>query len=121
MFKPKTRTNSDTMSVIKPSINDLQGLKQLMFGSIFNVLLIFLPLAFYSYFAEWRAEMVFGFNFLAMIPLAAILGQSTECCAAHLGEVAGGLLNATFGNAVEVQFIYMFPQCLHVCYGHLFD
>ena len=107
MFAPKTRTNTETMSVLKPTINDVQGLKELLFGSPFNVLLVFLPLAFWSYFAEWRAEMVFGFNFLAMIPLAAILGQSTECCASHLGQVAGGLLNATFGNAVELVVMMM--------------
>ena len=107
MFKPKTRTITDTMSVLKPTINDLQGLKELMFGSFVNVLLLFLPLGFYSYFAEWRAELVFAFNFLAMIPLAAILGQSTECCASHLGQIAGGLLNATFGNAVEMVVMIM--------------
>jgi len=30
------------------------------------------------------------------------LGDATECLADHLGETIGGLLNATFGNAVEV-------------------
>ena len=37
-----------------------------------------------------------------MIPLASILGDATECLAEHLSETVGGLLNATFGNAVEI-------------------
>jgi Ca2+:H+ antiporter len=37
-----------------------------------------------------------------MIPLASILGDFTEIVAAHTNEVIGGLVNATFGNAVEV-------------------
>jgi Ca2+:H+ antiporter len=37
-----------------------------------------------------------------MIPLASVLGDFTEEVAAHTNEVIGGLVNATFGNAVEV-------------------
>jgi Ca2+:H+ antiporter len=37
-----------------------------------------------------------------MIPLAAILGEVTEILAMHTSQTIGGLLNATFGNAVEV-------------------
>jgi Ca2+:H+ antiporter len=37
-----------------------------------------------------------------MIPLAAILGDFTEEAALHTNDTIGGLLNATFGNAVEV-------------------
>src|SRR5438094_420082 len=38
----------------------------------------------------------------AIIPLAGILGEATEELAAHVGPAAGGLLNATFGNAGEL-------------------
>lgn len=41
-------------------------------------------------------------NFLAIIPLAAILSFATEELALYIGEVLGGLLNASFGNAVEL-------------------
>lgn len=37
-------------------------------------------------------------NFLALIPLALLLGDVTEDLAVRLGDTVGGLLNATFGN-----------------------
>lgn len=86
---------------------DIDGLKELFFGSYFNILLVAVPFAFASYYAGWSPQLVFACNFLAMIPLASILGQSTECCASHLGDIAGGLLNATFGNAVEIVVMVM--------------
>ncbi len=39
---------------------------------------------------------------VAIIPLAAMMGRSTETIAAHAGARLGGLLSATFGNAVEL-------------------
>ena len=39
---------------------------------------------------------------LAVIPLAGWMGRATEELAEHLGQGAGGLLNATFGNAAEL-------------------
>ena len=39
---------------------------------------------------------------LAIIPLAAWMGRSTEHLAKHLGSGVGSLLNATFGNAAEL-------------------
>lgn len=45
---------------------------------------------------------VFAINFFAIIPLAAVLSNATEDISAKLGEQLGGLLNATFGNAVEL-------------------
>merc|ERR1740138_1767101 len=45
---------------------------------------------------------MFSFNFFAIIPLASILGAATENLASHTGQLVGGLLNATFGNAVEM-------------------
>src|SRR2546425_10463273 len=39
---------------------------------------------------------------LAVVPLAAELGAASEVLAARTGPAAGGLLNATFGNAAEL-------------------
>ena len=39
---------------------------------------------------------------LAIVPLAAWLGRTTERLAEHTGAGVGGLLNATFGNAAEM-------------------
>lgn len=38
----------------------------------------------------------------SLIPLAALIGFATEDLAARVGNIAGGLLNATFGNAPEI-------------------
>ena len=45
---------------------------------------------------------VFGFAALSCIALSYRLGQATESLGARLGPIAGGLLNATFGNAAEL-------------------
>lgn len=50
----------------------------------------------------WGATAVFTINFFAIIPLAAVLSFATEEISIKLGETMGGLLNATFGNAVEL-------------------
>jgi Ca2+:H+ antiporter len=39
---------------------------------------------------------------LAMIPMAGLIGESTESIAASLGPRLSGLMNATFGNAAEL-------------------
>ena len=50
----------------------------------------------------WSAEAIFTINFFAIIPLAAVLSFATEEISKKMGETLGGLLNATFGNAVEL-------------------
>ncbi|MCL6445270.1 MAG: calcium/proton exchanger [Alicyclobacillus sp.] len=47
-------------------------------------------------------SLVFVSSCFAIIPLAAVMGRSTESIAAHAGPRIGGLLSATFGNAVEL-------------------
>eukprot|EP01083_Nonionella_stella_P067911 179952_1 len=81
---------------------DLHQTRRLITGSWINLLLVFVPFGIIAHFEEWSAGLTFFLNFLGMIPLASILGDATECLAEHLGETIGGLLNATFGNAVEV-------------------
>ena len=41
-------------------------------------------------------------NFFALLPLALVLGEVTEDLALRFGDIVGGLLNATFGNVVEL-------------------
>ncbi|KAK6438187.1 Vacuolar calcium ion transporter [Oleoguttula sp. CCFEE 5521] len=45
---------------------------------------------------------VFAVNFFAIVPLAALLSFATEELSVKLGQTLGGLMNATFGNAVEL-------------------
>ncbi|KAI7908073.1 calcium/proton exchanger [Cokeromyces recurvatus] len=51
---------------------------------------------------ESSPTVVFTLNFIAIIPLARLLGFATEEIALRSGSTIGALLNATFGNAVEL-------------------
>lgn len=51
---------------------------------------------------NWSASWVFSLNFFAIMPLAGVLSFATEEIAHHAGETLGGLINASFGNAVEL-------------------
>ena len=67
-----------------------------------NVLLVFVPLGIVAGATGWDPTAVFVLNFLAIIPLASLLSFATEEVSVRLGQTLGGLLNATFGNAVEL-------------------
>ena len=67
-----------------------------------NVLLVFVPLGIIAGILRWNPTAVFILNFLAIIPLAALLSFATEELSVKLGQTLGGLMNATFGNAVEL-------------------
>jgi len=79
----------------------LEELKNMFTENKINVLLVFLPFAYVSHAQQWNDSYIFILNFLAMVPLASMLGVFTEELAAHTNDVIGGLINATFGNAVE--------------------
>nr|CAG8464485.1 14113_t:CDS:2 [Entrophospora candida]CAG8484962.1 6675_t:CDS:2 [Entrophospora candida] len=70
--------------------------------SSLNFLLIFLPLGFLAKSFDLSDTYIFTFNFLAIIPLSKLLGFATEDISLRVGQTLGGLLNATFGNAVEL-------------------
>ncbi|GMK58533.1 hypothetical protein CspeluHIS016_0505650 [Cutaneotrichosporon spelunceum] len=63
---------------------------------------ILCPIAWALYFSGQNPVVVFIVSLLAIIPLAGGLSFSTEELAARLGDAWGGLLNATFGNAIEL-------------------
>jgi Ca2+:H+ antiporter len=71
-------------------------------NSWINILLIMSPVGIAVYYAHVNPIAVFVINFIAIIPLAAMLSYATEEIALRVGEVLGGLLNASFGNAVEL-------------------
>ncbi|KAL3784357.1 hypothetical protein HJC23_004120 [Cyclotella cryptica] len=96
-----------SQSLSKETIPEVEGtpleaLKEMFTGNKINVLFIFLPFAYLSHAHEWNDGSIFILNFLAMVPLASMLGLFTEELAAHTNDVIGGLINATFGNAVEL-------------------
>src|SRR5438552_11921612 len=65
-------------------------------------LLLAAPLSWVLAWLDAPALAVFSAAGLAVVPLAAELGAATEVLAARTGPAAGGLLNATFGNAAEL-------------------
>lgn len=89
-------------AIPKPSNVDSEGLIGLLWHPL-NALLVFLPLGIFSFYRKWGDLVTFWLNFLALIPLAKILGDATEELAAGLkNDVLAGCLNASFGNAVEM-------------------
>ncbi|KAI0459039.1 calcium/proton exchanger [Xylaria acuta] len=77
-------------------------MKATLLSSPVNILLFAVPIGIVAGETHWDPIAVFVINFFAIIPLAAVLSFATEQISAELGEALGGLLNATFGNAVEL-------------------
>ncbi|TAQ90115.1 hypothetical protein B7494_g1579 [Chlorociboria aeruginascens] len=73
-----------------------------IFNSWINLLLVAAPVGIALNYTGVDGRVVFVVNFIAIIPLAGMLSFATEEIALHLGESLGGLLNASFGNAVEL-------------------
>lgn len=69
---------------------------------IIYALLIFVPITLAVKFLHLGELWLFISAAAAIIPLAKILGTATEELAIRVGSGVGGLLNATFGNAVEM-------------------
>ncbi|KAH9996843.1 hypothetical protein BJV77DRAFT_1148540 [Russula vinacea] len=80
----------------------LDSYRWFIFDSWLNLLLLFIPVAAVAHYLNWDAPLRFGFSFVAIIPLAKLLGDATEQMSLSLGQTLAGLLNATFSNAVEI-------------------
>lgn len=91
----------------KPSNVDGEGLAAMLLHPL-SVLLVCCPLGVASAYLHWDPVTTFFLNFVGLVPLAKILGDATEELAASLkNDMLAGLLNATFGNAVEVVIMVM--------------
>ena len=75
----------------------MSQIRATLFNSYINILLIFVPIGIAVNYAHITPVGVFVINFIAIIPLAAMLSYATEEIALRTGETIGGLLNATFG------------------------
>jgi Ca2+:H+ antiporter len=67
-----------------------------------NWLLLFIPVTLLLESAEASDPLVFFSAALSIVPIAALIGQSTHQLAHYTGDAIGGLLNATFGNLPEL-------------------
>jgi Ca2+:H+ antiporter len=65
-------------------------------------LLVLVPVSLVSEFALHNELLTFATAAGAILPLAGLIGRSTEQLALHAGPRLGGLLNATFGNVAEL-------------------
>jgi Ca2+:H+ antiporter len=71
-------------------------------SSAIYILLIFAPIAAGLEFVHADHLVLFVISAIALIPLAKLIGDSTEHLSTHYGPTAGSLLNVTFGNAAEI-------------------
>ena len=73
------------------------------------ILLIFLPITIIGKALGLSEPLLFICSSLAIVPLAGLMGKSTDVISCYAGQKIGGLLNATFGNATEliIAFIAM--------------
>ncbi len=78
-------------------IKDSTGFEKAIYA-----MLIFVPLAFVAEFGGFNSTLVFFASCLGITPLAKLMSTATEELASKAGSGVGGLLNATFGNAVEL-------------------
>ena len=65
-------------------------------------LLIFLPVGVAAGSLDWHPTAVFILNLLAIVPLSVLLSAITEHLSGNFNSSVGALLNATFGNALEL-------------------
>ena len=71
-----------------------------------------IPLAYLVHYwlghdKSWEPAATFTLAGLGVIPLAKLMGDSTEQLSERVGPTWGGLLNATFGNAAELIIGFM--------------
>jgi Ca2+:H+ antiporter len=67
-----------------------------------HYLFIFIPISIILEKMHASAPLVFFSAALSIIPIARLIGSSTEQLAKYTGDAVGGLLNATFGNLPEL-------------------
>ncbi len=68
--------------------------------------LVFMPVAILAWVPSLSPVLVFILAMIGIIPLASLLAESTEVLAYKTGPKIGSLLNATFGNAVDLILLF---------------
>jgi Ca2+:H+ antiporter len=71
-----------------------------------RVLLLLVPLAIFANMLRLGPQAEFITAFLALVPLAGLLGEATEELATHTGPRIGGLLSATLGTMTELIIMF---------------
>src|SRR5512145_192775 len=71
-------------------------------SSIIYFLLVFVPISVILDLVHADHIILFIIAVIALIPLAKLIGDSTEHLSTHYGSTLGSLLNVNFGNAAEI-------------------
>jgi hypothetical protein len=66
------------------------------------LLLVFVLLGIAAELFSWHPVALTLFNLIGIIPLSALVSYAADELSNFVGELLGGLINATFGNAVEL-------------------
>ena len=77
-------------------------IEQILRSNYVYILLVFIPVGILAGALGWNPVAVFILNLLAIVPLAVLLSVVTEELSRNVRQSVGALLNATFGNAVEL-------------------
>ncbi|KAJ5674205.1 Vacuolar calcium ion transporter [Penicillium macrosclerotiorum] len=85
-----------------PRFTVASQIRATVLNSWINILIVAAPVGIALHAVDANPIAIFVVNFIAIIPLAAMLSYATEEIAMRTGETIGGLLNASFGNAVEL-------------------
>jgi Ca2+:H+ antiporter len=111
---PKPLFRSDSFMAL-PTLTRLSGIERVLKSNYSYTLLVFVPVGVLSGLLEFHPTVVFLSNMLAIIPLAMLLSFATEELSANAGQTVGLVLNATFGNAVEM---IVSPRTLMLILSH---
>lgn len=106
--------NTSAKSPLTVKSSDGRQLLMMLTDNRLNLLLFFGILAVMSKLLNWAHKWIFTFNFLAILPLAWLLGDLTEVVAGHLGDAFGGMIIAIFGNAVDLILVVIAMKESHV-------
>jgi Ca2+:H+ antiporter len=72
-------------------------------SNVFYILFIFIPIAIIlDVFYSIDNTILFILSVLGLIPLAKLVGDTTEHLAEHYGNTGGSLINITFSNTPEI-------------------
>jgi Ca2+:H+ antiporter len=93
----KSETNRfSRQNSTKQKISARAGFMTIVKSSYINILLVFIPLGIASHAVNWSPTTTFILNFLAIVPLAKLLGFATEDIALRTGEVSLEMMSCFF-------------------------
>jgi len=101
-YNLQTPPTSTGLHYSSSTSNIRKSFKIILTCSWINYLLIFIPFGYLAHIFKWGDTWVFTLNFLAILPLSKLYDFATVDVSLRVGQSIGCLLNATFGNAVEL-------------------